>query len=338
MTLAATTIEMKTCVYTVLVGGYEALNEQAVAGQSRIPFICLTDDPTLSSTTWKVVRVPTAFPMDPIRSQRLLKICPHGVEALAGFDRSLYIDNSVILTATPEEIIDRYETTAGIGLPTHSFRDSVMDEFVEVARLGLDEQARIFEQLNHYLTQGEPSLAEKPHWTAVLLRHHSDPLVRKAMDHWASHVLRYSRRDQLSFNAALRDVGLTPQRWDIDNRQSWFHTWPHVPGRDRLAGPRSPLASHAPPHVQIRLLEEQLVAARQAARSESESTAIARDLAQRELEAALAHRAQVERDNSQLRQNLESTWRASDATLAAILSSNSWKLAAPLRQIKRWIA
>lgn len=62
----------KSCAYTVLIGNYEPLNEQPVAADSDLPFICLTDDRALTSSTWTVVQVEPAFPMDPIRSQRLL--------------------------------------------------------------------------------------------------------------------------------------------------------------------------------------------------------------------------------------------------------------------------
>jgi len=65
------------CVYTTLVGGYEALNEQPVAANSRFAFICLTDDPDLRSETWQIRRVEPLFRLDPIRSQRALKLLPH---------------------------------------------------------------------------------------------------------------------------------------------------------------------------------------------------------------------------------------------------------------------
>jgi len=63
----------RSCVYTALIGNYEKLNEQPVARQSGIPFICLTDDPKLSSETWRIVQVSPLFRADPVRSQRLLK-------------------------------------------------------------------------------------------------------------------------------------------------------------------------------------------------------------------------------------------------------------------------
>jgi hypothetical protein len=170
----------------------------------------------------------------------------------------------------------------------------------------------------------------------------------------------------LSFNSALRDVGVTPDRWDIDNHKSWFHSWPHMPQRERFAGPRNPMVSHMPPHMQIRVLQEQLASVKQEAEAAKQETEAARgrfasataafesataerDLARRETEdlkrqseaqrqVEAARRTQLEHDNLLLRQSLESARRETDATIAAIHASTSWRVAAPLRQIKRWIA
>lgn len=315
------------CVYTVMIGNYEALNEQPVARRSDIPFICLTDDPSLTSETWQMVKLAPAFKMDPIRSQRMLKICPHRVEALDGFDRSLYIDNSVVLHEAPERIIERYGWAQGLGLPAHSFRESVMDEFIEVARNGYDDQNRIFEQLNHYLTYGEPTLSERPYWTAIMLRDHRDEAVRAAMLRWAEHVLRYSRRDQLSLNAALRDAGVVPARWELDNRDSWFHTWPHAHQRDRISGGRDPAASMTPPLAQIRQLQ---LAVEGAAKSAG-------------IDAGLAPPGptlpllQMRAENLKLQLRLAHGLQQANASIAAIHASTSWRLTSPLRRLKQWL-
>src|SRR5665647_394091 len=84
------------CVFTTLIGQYEQLNEQPVAAQSGIPFLCLTDDPDLRSESWQIRPVSPVFGMDPIRSQRDFKLRPH--LHLPDFDASIYIDNSVLLT------------------------------------------------------------------------------------------------------------------------------------------------------------------------------------------------------------------------------------------------
>jgi len=241
------------CVYTTLIGGYERLNEQPVAKASSLPFICLTDDGHLESETWQIQLVRPIFGMDPVRSQRELKIRPHA--HLPGYGRSLYIDNSVVLTHPPELLFENQFPKTGLRLPEHSYRKTVLDEFVEVSRLGFDDQNRIFEQLNHYMCDNPSVLEEAPYWTAILLRDHGHAGLRDMLDIWASHVLRYSRRDQLSFNFACRHAGFKPDAWQIDNYESWFHTWPHTAMRQRDKGMRSPALALSPPAARIRSLE-----------------------------------------------------------------------------------
>lgn len=327
------------CVYTVLTGGYESLNEQPVAAASGVPFICLTDDPELTSGTWQVVHVPTAFVMDPIRSQRLLKICAHRVEALSGFGASLYIDNSVILKTAPEHILARMPWDSGMGVMYHSERDSVHHEFLEVARLGFDDQGRIFEQLNHYLLGDEASLAERPYWNAVLLRDHQHPEVGRAMDLWAAHVMRYSRRDQLSLNAVLRRSGLQVNAWVMDNRDSWFHSWPHTPDRERFAGTRLPMNSLMPMKTRLHELESQCLQQRHemAALQEARNAALqsVRDTEQRLAELS-AHTERLSASHTQLLSDAERLRQSLVATTDAFRNSTSWRITAPLRRLWSW--
>jgi hypothetical protein len=220
----------KSCVYTCLIGRYEKLNEQPMARQSALPFVCLTDDPELTSETWRIVRIHPAFQSDPVRSQRMLKLLPH--RYLNGFERSLYIDNSVVLTAPPEEIFAEHLTGVTFALPTHSYRECIRDEFTEALINQLDDPTRIAEQRQAYEECDPDCLDERPFWSAILLRDHLDPVVREALETWATHVLRYSRRDQLSANHAFRRVGFTPHRIEIDNFASLFHRWPVVRERE----------------------------------------------------------------------------------------------------------
>lgn len=221
------------CVYTVLLGGYERLNEQPAAKASGIPFICFSDDPSLTSETWEVRPAPLLFPADPVRSQRALKLRPHLL--LPEFDGSLYVDNTVILEAPFQALFDRYLGRAPLSVPGHSFRASVRDEFTAVAAAGYDDGRRLAEQLRHYDETCPAVLGEAPFWTGMLLRDHRSAPVRQAMELWLMHVLRYSRRDQLSLNAALAQTGLEAERIDIDNHVSAFHSWPHK--QDRVQRP-----------------------------------------------------------------------------------------------------
>ncbi|UDQ88730.1 DUF616 domain-containing protein [Xanthobacter autotrophicus] len=235
----------RACVYTCLIGGYEALNEQPMAAASGLDFLCFTDDPALTSASWKLVPYAPAFPLDPVRSQRMVKLSPHDV--LPGYDVSLYIDNSVILTVPPEEVIARYlPPGTPAAMPGHSFRASVRDEFMEVLRMGLDDGGRVLEQLNHYMMSDPAALGTVPYWSAIMLRRHHDPEVIATMRLWLAQVLRYSRRDQLSGTYALRRTDLEMRRFEVDNLESWFHRWPVTEARDRAAFPFSPILSQVP--------------------------------------------------------------------------------------------
>jgi TOD1/MUCI70, glycosyltransferase-like domain len=250
----------KLCVYTALFGGYEELNEQPVARQSNIPFICFTDDPELRSDTWQIRLVTPLFGMDPARSHRDFKLRPH--VHLPEFDLSLYIDNAVVLSQPPEKVVEKFSPAKGFWLARHSFRESVLDEFLTVAKLSLDDQSRVFEQLNHYTLLWPELLSERQYWGGILLRDHRVAEVRAMSDTWYANVLRYSRRDQLSINLAFRQAGLTPGIMDVENNyRSWFHSWPHTPGRDRKKGTLDPAISFSPPVARVRQLERELAEA-----------------------------------------------------------------------------
>ncbi|EXU76318.1 hypothetical protein BG55_06060 [Erwinia mallotivora] len=219
------------CLYTVIIGGYEELNElPSEIAASSLAKICLTDDPTLTSKTWEIRVVKPAFPMDTVRSQRILKILPH--RFLPEFERSLYIDNTIYLKRNPVEIINTFCENSDISVPLHSFREHVYEEFLEVARGGLDDSARIFEQMNHYQLTHSEVLKLKPYWSAILVRNHMKKHVIDLMESWYRQVLRYSRRDQLSLNYAEAETGVNINPIEIDNFSSTYHQWPIYKKRD----------------------------------------------------------------------------------------------------------
>jgi FkbM family methyltransferase len=318
------------CVYTTLIGRSEPLNEQPVAAASGIPFLCLTDDPELRSETWQVRLVPPLFGMDPIRSQRTLKIFPH--EYLPEFDGSLYIDNGIILREPPERLIEPFDVTAGIALARHSFRDTVLDEFLASAQAGCDDQSRIFEQLNHYMFECPEVLQEKPYCTGLMLRDHRDTRVRAMLSFWTAHVQRYSRCDELSINLAFRHLGLKPQVLAIDNHTSPFRSRPQT-----AMVPPLPSGLYGPPIARVRDLEQQVQTLT------ADNATLLRQL--EETKDAAADRAALQRqldevkdafagDNAALQRQLDKADKAlakeQDFT-RRLRSSGSWRLTAPIR-------
>ena len=181
-------------------------------------------------------RAQPLFGSDLTRSQRALKIRAHAT--VPEYDFSVYIDNSILLKVPPERLVaDLLPAETGLAVMAHGFRATVADEFAEVVALGFDTFDRCAEQEHHYRVADPEGLALRPLKAGLLLRRHHQPLVTRAMELWASHVLRYSRRDQLSFWVCLREAGLEPLVHELDNFESPYHRWSVSVGRtpvDRL--------------------------------------------------------------------------------------------------------
>lgn len=234
-------LDMKICVYTTLLGGYDALLPQEVASRSEADFLCFTDDPQLASPTWETELVEPYLPLDLHRSSRVYKILGH--ERLREYDVTICIDASVRLLRTPEEIVAEWLTEdVDMALAEHSFRDLVIDEFDEVVRLNYDDRARVYEQLTDYAVAFPEVLEAKPHWGGLIVRRTTGS-VDRAMRLWFDHVLRYSRRDQLSLMVALLHGGASFRSVSVDNFSSSFHEWPIVESRRVALGKSAPFPS-----------------------------------------------------------------------------------------------
>jgi hypothetical protein len=268
-------------VYTALIGGYERLQEQPVAKTTEVPFICFTDDPALTSKTWDVRLVEPALALDPARSSRFPKIL--GEPLVPGYDETLWIDSGIQLLEDPDVVLDRLLADADVAVLHHSYRDSVVAEFDEVVRKGLDEPTRVYEQLIHYAETKPHVLDLRPFWGGLIARRWT-PEVRAAMRIWMDHVLRYSRRDQLSFRYALDGVPRV-RALDLDNFGSDWHTWitdPATSGRDVTmrsnaykTSIRAPLAIVAGLQGDVAALREQLeIEARRAGAAAEEAAAL----------------------------------------------------------------
>ncbi|MDF2560587.1 MAG: hypothetical protein K0R99_2033 [Microbacterium sp.] len=246
---------MRICVYTALIGQYDGLIEQPVAASSTADFICFTDDPELTSQTWEIRRVERALPQDPVRSARMYKILGDG--SLDDYEVTLYIDASVLLRGSPEQVIEEWLADGDdIALSSHGYREQLVDEFDEVVRLQYDDRARVYEQLMDYAVEYPDVLEARPLWTGMLVRRRT-PAVAAAMRVWADHVLRYSRRDQLSVLVALRSDDIAVRVLDVDNFDSPNHQWPVIPQR-RIPQGKAPALPSGPLLAELRRANRQI--------------------------------------------------------------------------------
>jgi len=247
-------------VYRALLGGYETLREEPAGHESGVDFVCFTDDPDLTSETWRLVLVEPRFPADLVRSARHLKIVGHPV--LETYDETLWLDNTVELLVPPEEIFDDWLADADLALPLHSYRTSVVDEAEAVLELGRDDYVRVYEQMSVYSRTAPAALEANPHWTGMLARRRV-PVVREAMQDWWEHLLRFSHRDQLSFVATVPRPGLRLRSVAVDNHASRLHRWPRAAHRRTDRPGPSLRDALRPPRAEVSVLRRRLELAEQ---------------------------------------------------------------------------
>lgn len=215
-------LNRKPVIYTALFGAYENLLEQNRVDQRAFNLVCFSDS-ELDSKTWNIEVVKPLFPNDSSRSSRHPKIMAN--EYLGNETKSLYIDNSVYLEKMDTAFFE-LNSNSVMKLFRHSFHESLEREFLEVLQRNLDSQERVLEQYLHYKSfLGE--LTDIPmYWCGFMARDHRNKATWELMECWWQHLLRYSRRDQLSFSF---NVFISPHRLDIlnlDNHTSPFHRWP----------------------------------------------------------------------------------------------------------------
>ncbi len=250
-----------------------------MAHESGIPFICFTDDPALTSKTWTIVVVEPRVAGDATRSARFLKIIGH--PSLDEYDETLWVDNTVELRQSPHELFDTWLDGVDVAAPLHSFRASILAEAEAIIDDGFDDFARVYEQMSTYLSTDPDVLEENPHWTGILARRRT-AVQDAAMQTWWEHVLRYSRRDQLSFLPAMRAHGVSLRSVPLEAEASPWHAWPRAEGRDLARKGSGLRASLRPAPGRIGQLEAAL------------------DEATRSLAVTVAHREQVIADKDRL--------------------------------------
>jgi hypothetical protein len=233
---------------------------------------------------------------------------------ISRFDETLYIDNSVSLLRGPDEILDDWLSSADYAVPLHSFRDRVIDEFDEVVNLQYDDPARVHEQLLHYSDLYPDALYQRPYWNGMLARRRNDR-IDLAMRVWFDHVLRYSRRDQLSANVALSLIGIAVNGVEIDNMSSTLHRWPVEVNRKIHLG-KTNRRKVGPLLAEI-------------ARLEHDVRSLSNDLT--DYPRTRERADELERKVAELEAKNIREQREWESQLESVMTSTSWRISAPVR-------
>jgi hypothetical protein len=186
----------KIVVYTAIYGDKDNLKEPSVE-LDACSLVCFTDDKHLKSKVFDIRFFPSIH-SDPARSAKIFKILPHYF--LADYEYSLWIDSSIIFKRGDiQAMIDNYLCEHNMAVFAHPDRQCIYDEAEACINWQKDNAEIITKQVKQYRDEGYPPHNGLTENTIILRRHMSTDVIRVEEDWWAQ-ILRFSRRDQLSFN------------------------------------------------------------------------------------------------------------------------------------------
>lgn len=227
-------------VYTVLVGAKEQLNdplETLPAGATSdldIDWVCITDNPVLTSKTWRLQPLGDRH-LPAEKLSRRPKALPH--EYFPGVAHSLYVDNTVTFRRLPQASDLQHDTASADHLFRaflHGSRRNPDEEAAAVASLAYDAVDTVAAQMAFYAKQ-RPLASITPLTTAtVLLRSHHHPAVRRFGQLWWESILAFSKRDQLSFDYARLESNVTIDWWPGTTEKNDLVHWHGGLGRKRV--------------------------------------------------------------------------------------------------------
>lgn len=191
---------MRVVCYTCITGGYDSLRQPKVVSEG-IDFVCFTDNQNIKGGVWQLKPIPEELQyLSNVKKQRVLKICPH--RYLKEYDVSIWVDGNIEILQDLNNFIKQYDLKkCSLYVRVHPSRRCIYAEAEACLRMHKDTKQNIDPQIEAYREEGYPKnigMAE----TNILLRKHNDIKCQMVCNLWASELLKYSHRDQLSFNYA----------------------------------------------------------------------------------------------------------------------------------------
>ena len=198
----------KIAVFTTISGDYDSLKLPLVL-DPRFDFFVFANGPIVDSGVYRA-RTLDYCDKDNTRASRYPKMHPHVL--LRGYDVAVYIDANIVVLGDIFPIVEGFlASKCAFGAIPHPRRSSLREEANACIELGKDDRTVIEEQLRLYesLRFEAEDLIE---CNLLMFDLRNDRLAR-FLEIWWLQINRYSRRDQLSVNFALRqaDVSCLPE-------------------------------------------------------------------------------------------------------------------------------
>tara|TARA_R110000796_G_scaffold224340_1_gene340661 strand:+ start:1270 stop:1995 length:726 start_codon:yes stop_codon:yes gene_type:complete len=210
----------KTIIYTGIINSmdfgvnenYDFLKDPLVIDDD-CDYVCLTNNPNLTSKVWNIVQVPLKFDGCATRTQREFKILTH--EYFPEYERSLYIDGTLRIKKNVNKFIDRGLEESSLVIRTHPKRNCIYKEAKHLNKIHAtnpkDSPERVAAHVEKYKLREFPS--SHGLWaTNVIIRNHNDPKIIECMEAWWKEYLSGSKRDQLALPYSFWKNDFKPAR------------------------------------------------------------------------------------------------------------------------------
>lgn len=188
-------------VFTAITGSYDAVNQHEHLMEGA-DYVLFSDAPVAPYIY--ALRPAPYHDEDPVRMARFVKTHPHRLIP----DRliAVWIDGNILVRSDLSELIAAFERSGKpVAAVPHPLRRSVYEEAAECVKRGKDDGAAIEEQMRRYRSEGfECDDLVESNFMMFRLDH---PTLAPFLDGWWAEIEKGSRRDQLSFNYALRRAG-----------------------------------------------------------------------------------------------------------------------------------
>ena len=214
---------MRRAVYTVLVGGFDALLSPVYA-EPGLDYIAFTDADQALQGPWRG-RPLASHERNPRMTARWHKLHPH--QLLPDYEESLYVDANILIKDRVGPLFEQALRKSPMALFRHPTRNCTYAEAEVVKRLRYDDAAIVDAQMAFYRAHGLPAGAGL-HFGGIMFRRHNDPDLANLLEDWWRQMKIFSHRDQLSLEFMLRRHGIVVEEMsDCIPENPWFAIGPH---------------------------------------------------------------------------------------------------------------
>ena len=193
-------------VYTAIFGGKDKLNE-IKNPLNNVDYVCFTDDPTLKSSTWKVVFMGGFLDYEtPRKRAKFFKVMPQ--EYLDEYKYSIWMDGNTYLRCNPWDLVyllKQKDLCTFKSTFSHNWQSIEVE--AKVCEMFPFTNSEVMKaQVKRYIDEGYPD-GNGFNIGSLIIRKNT-PEITKLNELWWKEICENSIRDQLSFSYCVWKLGI----------------------------------------------------------------------------------------------------------------------------------